>query len=238
MFVSEEEATACLSKLPDLDKLWPMPDEELVATAHRISTAIRMKFGLPDMPMFAAQSPAPQALYAPPMNQAYAPPMGPSAPPYAPVAAPRPVAAYTPPMIPSAPPYAPAAQPLVQPVIQPVVQPSAPPTMAPSPVSYAPPVAVAPAPVPMSAPAPSVVPPVVAPPVQTAAPGVAPPTPGISIEKCAIELLGPKPPADPAMPNRPICFKNMNLISAGPNKAWCDPCPFKVPCKMCSAKGK
>jgi hypothetical protein len=252
MFTSEDEATACLSKLPDLDKLWPMPDEELVATAHRVSTAIRMKFGLPDTPMFAGTSaPAPQTLYAPMAQSApsYAPPMMPSAPPYAPVASPRPSAAYVPPMTPSAPPYAPMAQP----VAQPMVQPSAPPTMAPSPVSYAQPVVAAPPPVQTSTPAPSVAPPVVVQPVvvqpvaaqpvaapsaQTAAPGVAPPTPGVSIEKCATEPLGPKPPADPAMPNRPICFKNMNLVSAGPNKAWCEPCPFKVPCKMCSAKGK
>lgn len=253
MFQTPEDETACLGTkeapgLPDLDRIWPLPDTEGVNEAHKIAQAIRMRFGLPDQAVYPSQYTAPVA--ASPGAQGYP---APGAMPQGAPAGVPPVGA-TPPGVPSAP-SAPPTQ-YYQPQSSLSAQyppgttpfdgdPAQPPATAPVAPSQPPPQQPAPQPaVPVGVP-PMGVPPVGVPPVGaptaalatvspvTGGPPPMPPSaqsalvgpaiPGLNLDLLKTNAFGPHPPADGTPMARPACFRRMDLVIAGPNKHWCDP---------------
>lgn len=208
MFANPQMQETCLSRLPDLDKIWDLPGEEQ-ATAHKIANALRAKFGVGGPTMFAPMT-------GPAHTQTY-----PAAGGYQ-----VPQQAYVPPQAMAAPPFVPAVQTIQSPAPAPQVAPVAVQT-------------------PWDGPSGPVSEPTVfathvagrdhAPMAQMPAASSAP-MPGVDLNRCFTEVVGPKPPANPAEPNRPICFKYFGDIQASPNKAWCDACPFKIACRMVSLK--
>ncbi len=209
MFQSPEEMEACLGTpehpaLPDLDSIWPLPDQEGINVTHEIGMAIRTRFGVPGQPVHGAGQ---FTVTVQPCPEAQAP------------------CAPTPPPPQEAPPaptatLIPSVTPDVLDGVPPVgdgVPPAGPTPPAEPPLALAGP--------------PTQAGPLTTPPLPPGAIAVDQSIPGLDLNRLRTETFGPLPPADGTLLNRPICFLQMGIVQEGPNKGWCDHCPFHEICK-------